>query len=60
MQNALGMTSDHVYRWRLLLEEYRPEIECNEGEDNTLIKSQSLQTYINLLMLVLLLYSNAI
>ncbi|KAL7478201.1 hypothetical protein ACHAW6_003974 [Cyclotella cf. meneghiniana] len=26
MQNALGLTSDHMYRWRLLLEEYHPTI----------------------------------
>ncbi len=27
MQNALGITSDRVYRWRLLLEEYGRVIE---------------------------------
>jgi len=35
MQYALGMTSDHVYHWRLLLEEYGPAIEHIKGEDNT-------------------------
>jgi hypothetical protein len=25
-RDALGMTSDHVYQWRLLLEEYGPKI----------------------------------
>ena len=27
MQDALGLTSDQVYHWRLLLEEYGPTIE---------------------------------
>jgi hypothetical protein len=26
IRDALGMTLDHVYQWRLLLEEYRPKI----------------------------------
>ena len=26
IQDALGMTSDSVYQWRLLLEEFGPEI----------------------------------
>jgi hypothetical protein len=34
-QDALGMTSDRVYRWRLLLEEYGPEIIYIKGIHNT-------------------------
>jgi hypothetical protein len=26
MRDALGLTSDQLYQWRLLLEEYRPKI----------------------------------
>ena len=35
MQDALGLTSDRVYQWRLLLEEYGPTIEYIKGIHNT-------------------------
>eukprot|EP00804_Cyclotella_cryptica_P016667 CCRYP_001970-RA/>CCRYP_001970-RA protein AED:0.64 eAED:0.67 QI:0/0/0/1/0/0/2/0/214 len=35
IQDALGLTSDRVYRWRLLLEEYGPEIVHIKGINNT-------------------------
>eukprot|EP00804_Cyclotella_cryptica_P015712 CCRYP_013381-RA/>CCRYP_013381-RA protein AED:0.60 eAED:-0.14 QI:0/0/0/1/0/0/2/0/736 len=35
IQDALGLTSDRVYRWRLLLEEFGPEIEYIKGTHNT-------------------------
>jgi hypothetical protein len=35
IQDALGLTSDRVYRWRLLLEEYGPEIVYIKGIHNT-------------------------
>ncbi len=35
-RDALGLTSDRVYRWRLLLEEYAPEIIHIKGIHNTL------------------------
>ena len=35
MQKALGYTSDRVYRWRLLLEEFGPEIVWIKGVHNT-------------------------
>ena len=35
MRDTLGMTSDRVYRWRLLLEEYAPEIVYIKGIHNT-------------------------
>jgi hypothetical protein len=34
-RDPLGMTSDRVYRWRLLIEEYGPEIMYIKGVDNT-------------------------
>ena len=35
IQDALGLTSDRVYRWRLLLEEYGPEVVHIKGSHNT-------------------------
>ncbi len=35
IRDALGLTTDRVYRWRLLLEEYAPEIIYNKGIHNT-------------------------
>ncbi len=35
MRDALGLTLDRVYRWRLLLEEYGPEIVYIKGILNT-------------------------
>ena len=35
MQRALGLTSDRVYRWRLIIEEYGPKIVYIKGEMNT-------------------------
>jgi hypothetical protein len=34
MRDALGSTWDQVYQWRLLLEEYRPEIVYIKGIHN--------------------------
>jgi hypothetical protein len=36
MRDALGLTSDRVYQWRLLLEEYRPKIVYIKGIHNTM------------------------
>ena len=36
IQDALGLTSDRVYRWRLLLEKYGPEIIHSKGIHNTM------------------------
>ncbi len=35
MRDALGLTSDRVHQWRLLLEEYGPEIVYIKGIHNT-------------------------
>ena len=35
MQDALGLTSDRVYHWRLLLEDYGPTIVYIKGIHNT-------------------------
>ena len=34
VRDVLGLTCDRVYRWRLLLEEYGPEIVYIKGVDN--------------------------
>ena len=36
MQHALGFTSDRLYRWRLIIEEYGPKIIYIKGKNNTL------------------------
>jgi hypothetical protein len=40
-RDALGMTIDQVYRWRLLLEEYRPEIVYIKGIHKTVADTTS-------------------
>jgi hypothetical protein len=35
MRDALGLTSDQVYQWRLMLEEYGPKIVYITGIHNT-------------------------
>jgi hypothetical protein len=45
IRDALGMTLDHVYRWRLLLEEYRPDIVCIKGIHNTIADAISRLEY---------------
>ena len=35
MRDALGLTSDRVYQWRLILEEFGPEIVYIKEIDNT-------------------------
>jgi len=44
-RDALGSTSDRVYRWRLLLEEYGPEILYIKGIDNTVADAISRLDY---------------
>ena len=45
MRDALGMTSDRVYQWLLLLEEYGPEIIYIKGIDNTVADAISRLEY---------------
>jgi len=43
--DALGLSSDRVYRWRLLLEEYGPEIVYIKGIHNTVADAISRLEY---------------
>ncbi len=45
MQDALGLTSDQVYCWRLLLEEYGPTIVYIKGIHNTVADAISQLDY---------------
>jgi hypothetical protein len=45
MRDALGLTSDWVYQWRLLLEEYGPEIVYIKGIHNTVADAISWLEY---------------
>ncbi len=42
VRDALGMTSDRVYHWRLILEEYWPEVIYIKGVDNIVVVAMSL------------------
>ena len=44
-RDALGLTSDRVYRWRLLIEEYGPKIMYIKGIDNTVADAISRLDY---------------
>jgi hypothetical protein len=45
MRDALGLTLDQVYQWRLLLEEYGSKIICNKGIHNTVADALSRLEY---------------
>jgi hypothetical protein len=45
IRDALGLTSDRVYRWRLILEEYGPEIVYIKGIHNTVADAISRLDY---------------
>ena len=45
IRDALGLTSDRVYRWRLLLEEYGPKIVYIKGIHNTIADAISRLEY---------------
>ena len=45
VRDALGLTCDRVYRWRLLLEEYGPEIVYIKGVDNVVADAISRLDY---------------
>jgi hypothetical protein len=45
--DALGLTSDCVYQWRLILEEYGPEIVYIKGIHNTIADAISRLEYVS-------------
>ncbi len=45
MRDALGLTLDQVHQWRLLLEEYGPEIVYIKGIHNTMADAVSRLEY---------------
>ncbi len=45
MRDALGLTSDRVYQWRLVLEKYRPEILYIKGIHYTVADAVSWLEY---------------
>jgi hypothetical protein len=45
MRDALGLTLDRVYQWRLLLEEFRPKIVYIKGIHNTVADAVSRLEY---------------
>jgi hypothetical protein len=45
MRDALGLTSDQVYQWRLLLEDYRPKIVYIKGIHNSVADAISRLEY---------------
>jgi hypothetical protein len=45
MRDALGLTLDRVYRWRLLLEEYGPKIVYTKGIHNPVADAVSQLQY---------------
>ncbi len=45
MRDALGLTLDQVYQWKLLLEEYRPKIVHIKGIHNTIADANSRLEY---------------
>ncbi len=46
IKDALSMTLDHVYQWRLLLEEYRPKTVYIKGIYNTIVDRISWLEYV--------------
>jgi hypothetical protein len=47
-RDALGLTSDWVYWWRLILKEYGPEIVYIKGIHNTVADAISQLEYVSL------------